>query len=124
VICAINGPAFGGGFEIALACDLLIAADHATLALPEINSGTVADAASIAAAPHPISRGDGIAADGRCIDVHEAKHWGCHEIVPADRLPARARELAQQLADGRLGVRSDQGDHRQTAHLPIQAFER
>ena len=47
VICAVNGLAFGGGFEIMLSCDIILAAEHATFALPEIRSGTVADAATI-----------------------------------------------------------------------------
>ncbi len=47
VIAAINGICCGGGFEIALSADLIIAARHATFSLPEIRSGTVADAASI-----------------------------------------------------------------------------
>ena len=47
VICAVNGICCGGGLEIALSCDLIIASDNATFALPEIRSGTVADAASI-----------------------------------------------------------------------------
>ena len=47
VICAVNGIAFGGGFEIMISCDIIIAAEHATFALPEIRSGTVADAATI-----------------------------------------------------------------------------
>ena len=47
VICAVNGICCGGGLEIALSADLIIAAAHATFALPEIRSGTVADAASI-----------------------------------------------------------------------------
>jgi crotonobetainyl-CoA hydratase len=46
VICAVNGICCGGGLEIALSTDIIIAADHATFALPEIRSGTVADAAS------------------------------------------------------------------------------
>ena len=47
VICAVNGLAFGGGFEIMISCDIILAAEQATFALPEIRSGTVADAASI-----------------------------------------------------------------------------
>ena len=47
VIAAVNGICCGGGLEIALSCDLILAAEHATFALPEIRSGTVADAASI-----------------------------------------------------------------------------
>src|SRR5262245_33338020 len=45
VIAAVNGIAFGGGFEIALSADLILAADHATFALPDLRSGTPADRA-------------------------------------------------------------------------------
>ena len=47
VICAVNGICCGGGFELALSCDLIVASETASFALPEIRSGTVADAASI-----------------------------------------------------------------------------
>ena len=47
VIAAINGICCGGGLEIALSCDIILAASHASFALPEIRSGTIADAASI-----------------------------------------------------------------------------
>src|SRR5882724_10874357 len=47
VIAALNGMAVGGGFELALSADLIIAADHVRFALPEIRSGTLADAATI-----------------------------------------------------------------------------
>jgi len=127
VIGAINGLAFGGGFEIALSCDLLIVADHVTFALPEINSGTVADAASIKLPrriPHHVAME--LLLTGRRIDVHEAKQWGLvNEIVPADRLMSRARELAQQLAEGPpLVFAAIKEIVRETAHLPIQqAFD-
>ncbi|MDH3741683.1 MAG: enoyl-CoA hydratase-related protein, partial [Hyphomicrobiales bacterium] len=47
VVCACNGLAFGGGFEIMISCDIIIAAEHATFCLPELRSGIIADAATI-----------------------------------------------------------------------------
>ena len=126
VICAVNGLAFGGGFEIMIACDIIIAAEHATFALPEINSGTVADAATIKLPrfiPHAVAME--LLFTGRRIDTAEAKHWGIiNEVVPADRLMARAREVAVQLADGPpLVYACIKEISRETQHLPIhQAF--
>jgi len=127
VICAINGLAFGGGFEIALSCDLLLAAEHATFALPEIKSGTVADAASIKLPRRiPYHVAMELLLTGRAIDAHEAKHWGLvNEIVPASQLMARAREVADQLASGPpLVFAAIKEIIRETAHLPVQqAFD-
>jgi len=127
VICAINGLAFGGGFEIALSCDLLLAAEHATFALPEIKSGTVADAASIKLPRRiPYHVAMELLLTGRAIDAHEAKHWGLvNEIVPASQLMARAREVADQLASGPpLVFAAIKEIVRETAHLPVQqAFD-
>jgi crotonobetainyl-CoA hydratase len=128
VICAVNGLAFGGGFEIMISCDIIIAADHATFALPEINSGTVADAATIKLPrfiPYHVAME--LLFTGRRIDTAEAKHWGIiNEIVPADRLMVRARELAAQLADGPpLVYACIKEIARETAHLPIaEAFDK
>ncbi len=127
VIGAINGLAFGGGFEIALSCDLLIVAEHATFALPEINSGTVADAASIKLPRRiPFHVAMDLLLTGRRIDAREAKQWGLvNEIVRADQLMTRARELAQQLADGPpLVFAAIKEIIRETTHLSIEeAFE-
>ena len=127
VIGAINGLAFGGGFEIALSCDLLIVAEHATFALPEINSGTVADAASIKLPRRiPFHVAMDLLLTGRRIDAREAKQWGLvNEIVPAEQLMTRARDLAQQLAAGPTLVFAAIKDIiRETTHLSIeQAFE-
>jgi crotonobetainyl-CoA hydratase len=127
VIGAINGLAFGGGFEIALSCDLLIVAEHATFALPEINSGTVADAASIKLPRRiPFHVAMDLLLTGRRIDAREAKQWGLvNEIVPAEQLMTRARELAQQLAAGPpLVFAAIKEIIRETTHLSIeQAFE-
>jgi crotonobetainyl-CoA hydratase len=123
VICAVNGLAFGGGFEIMISCDIIIAAEHATFALPEINSGTVADAASIKLPRRiPYHVAMEMLFTGRRIETAEAKHWGLiNEIVPADSLIARAREVADQLADGPpLVFAAIKEITRDTAHLPVQ----
>ncbi|MBU3671954.1 MAG: crotonobetainyl-CoA hydratase [Sinobacteraceae bacterium] len=128
VIGAINGLAFGGGFEIALSCDLLLVADHATFALPEINSGTVADAASIKLPRRiPFHVAMDLLLTGRRIDAQEARQWGLvNEVMPAAQLMPRARELAQQLADGPpLVFAAIKEIIRDTAHLSIEeAFEK
>ncbi len=127
VICAVNGLAFGGGFEIMISCDIIIAAEHATFALPEINSGTVADAATIKLPRFiPWAVAMEMLFTGRRIDTREAKHWGIiNEIVPADQLLARAREVAAQLAEGPpLVYACIKEISRETTHLPIQqAFD-
>lgn len=127
VICAVNGLAFGGGFEIMISCDIIIAAEHATFALPEINSGTVADAASIKLPRRiPYAVAMEMLFTGRRIDAPEAKHWGLiNEVVPADKLMERARAVADQLADGPpLVFAAIKEVVRETAHLPVQqAFD-
>ncbi len=102
VICAVNGICFGGGLEIALSCDIILAAEHATFALPEIRSGTVADAASIKLPKRiPYHVAMEMLLTGRRLDAAEAHRWGfVNEIVPADRLMERAREQARLIASG------------------------
>lgn len=102
VIAAVNGIACGGGLELALSADIILAADHASFALPEIRSGTVADAASIKLPKRiPYHIAMEMLLTGRWIDADEAARWGMvNRIVPAEDLMAEARALAQQLADG------------------------
>ncbi|ACM30344.1 crotonobetainyl-CoA hydratase [Agrobacterium rhizogenes] len=102
VICAVNGICFGGGLEIALSTDLIIAVEHATFALPEIRSGTVADAASIKLPKRiPYHIAMDMLLTGRWLDVVEAHRWGfVNEIVAADKLMDRAWELARLLESG------------------------
>lgn len=127
VIAAVNGIAFGGGFEIMMACDIVIAAEHATFALPEINSGTLADAATIKLprfVPHHVALE--MLLTGRVIDAAEAKHWGIiNQIVPAADLLASARALADRLADGPpLVFAAIKEVVQKTTHLSIaDAFE-
>ncbi|MEO1680979.1 MAG: carnitinyl-CoA dehydratase [Pseudomonadota bacterium] len=102
VIAAVNGIACGGGLELALSADIILAADHATFALPEIRSGTVADAASIKLPrriPYHIAME--LLLTGRWFDAHEAARWGLiNQIHDGADLMARAREMAELLASG------------------------
>lgn len=102
VIAAINGICCGGGLEIALCADIIIAADHATFALPEIRSGTVADAASIKLPKRiPYHIAMEMLLTGRWLDATEANRWGfVNEIVPADALIGRAWEVARLIESG------------------------
>ncbi len=102
VIAAVNGIACGGGLELALSADMILAADHASFALPEIRSGTVADAASIKLPKRiPYHIAMELLLTGRWFDADEAHRWGLvNEIVPADQLMNRAWELARLLASG------------------------
>ncbi len=102
IIAAVNGMAVGGGFEWALSGDMILAAEHARFALPEIKAGTLADAATLKL-PRRIAHH--VAMDllltGRWMDAAEAHQRGLvNEVLPPDRLMARARELAQLLAGG------------------------
>ncbi|MBN8291640.1 crotonobetainyl-CoA hydratase [Rhodobacter sp. NTK016B] len=102
VIAAVNGICFGGGFELALSCDLILAADHATFALPEIRSGTVADAATIRLPKRiPYHAAMDLLLTGRWFDAEEAQRWGLiKEIVPQAELMTKAWELARHLEAG------------------------
>ena len=102
VICAVNGICCGGGLEMALACDIILASDQATFALPEIRSGTVADAASIKLPKRiPYHIAMEMLLTGRWIDAAEAARWGLiNQIHPMDQLMDKAREMAELLASG------------------------
>ena len=102
VIAAVNGICCGGGLELALSADMILAADHASFALPEIRSGTVADAASVKLPKRiPYHIAMELLLTGRWFDADEAKGWGLvNEIVPAADLMTRARDLADLLASG------------------------
>lgn len=102
VIAAVNGIACGGGLELALSADIILAADHATFALPEIRSGTVADAASIKLPKRiPYHIAMEMLLTGRWFDADEAARWGLiNRVLPAADLMATARAMADDLASG------------------------
>jgi crotonobetainyl-CoA hydratase len=99
VIAAVNGLAVGGGFELALACDLIVAADHARFFLPEIFVGVLADAASFRLPkrlPHQIAME--MLLTGRRMGADEAKQWGLvNTVVPPEQLLDKAREYAETI---------------------------
>jgi crotonobetainyl-CoA hydratase len=102
VIALVEGMAVGGGFELALSCDLIYAADTASFALPEINAGTLADAATLrlpARMPHHIAME--LLLTGRWMDAAEAHRWGLvNEVHPPGGLAERVLEVAHRLAEG------------------------
>ena len=102
IIAAVNGICCGGGLEWALSADIILAADHAQFALPEIRSGTVADAASVKLPKRiPYHIAMEMLLTGRWIDAEEAARWGLvNQVHPAGDLMAKAREMAGHLASG------------------------
>ena len=102
VIAAVNGIACGGGLELALSADIILAADHATFALPEIRSGTVADAASVKLPKRiPYHIAMELLLTGRWFDAEEARGWGIvNHIHPADQLMDQAWDMARLIASG------------------------
>ncbi|MDT8325772.1 MAG: carnitinyl-CoA dehydratase [Roseovarius sp.] len=102
VIAAVNGICCGGGLELALSADIILAADHASFALPEIRSGTVADAASVKLPKRiPYHIAMEMLLTGRWLDAQEAARWGfVNHLYPGATLMAEARAMADQLASG------------------------
>lgn len=102
VIAAVNGICCGGGLELALSADLILCSSNATFALPEIRSGTVADAASIKLPKRiPYHVAMDLLLTGRWFDAEEALRWGIVKEItsPADLL-AKAWDLARLLESG------------------------
>jgi len=102
VIAAVNGVAMGGGFEIALACDLIIASETATFALPEPRVGLAALAGGLHRLPREIGtkRALGMILTGRRVGAAEGKELGfVNEVVAAGELMAAANRWAQQICE-------------------------
>jgi crotonobetainyl-CoA hydratase len=103
VIAAINGHALGGGFELAIACDLLICAEHVEFALPELPIGIIPDSGGIQRVPRrlPYNIAMELLLLGRRMTAQEAKSYGMvNAVVPKDQPMALAREWADKIAAG------------------------
>ena len=101
VVAAVNGWAAGGGFELALACDLIVATRTARFLLPEVNLGFVPDAGGVLRLPARMPRAIAmeLLLSGREMDADEAARWGVVNLVTEpDGLLDAARELAERIA--------------------------
>lgn len=125
VIAALNGMAVGGGFEIALACDLVVAARDVQMWLPEVHLGFVADAGGVLRLPRRLPRALAIELllTARRMDASEAARWGLvNRVVDtvAEVLPA-ARELAAEVVSGApLAVRATKAIVEATESLTVE----
>jgi 2-(1,2-epoxy-1,2-dihydrophenyl)acetyl-CoA isomerase len=103
VIAAVNGPAVGIGCSLALAADLIVAAESAYFMLAFVNIGLVPDGGSTAFLPARIgyARSAEMAMLGERVSAGQALDWGLlNSVVPDDRLEAEAGELLEKVANG------------------------
>jgi crotonobetainyl-CoA hydratase len=125
VIAAINGLAIGGGFEMAMSCDLLIAADHVEFGLPEMPLGIVPDAGALQRLPRRIPHN--IAMEmfllGRRMTAIEAAHYGLvNKVVPKEQLMDAAREWAASISwSAPLAMQSVKEVQREIDCVPLEA---
>jgi len=129
VIAAVNGTAVGGGFELALACDLIVAADRAEFFLPETGLGIVADGGGVIRLPRrlPYHLAMELLLTGRRMSAGEAARWGLvNRVVPPAELMTAARALADKIAaDAPLAVWATKEVIHETLHLSVpEAYAR
>ncbi len=100
VVAAVNGLALGGGFELALAADLVVASEHAEMGLPEVTLGLVADSGGLVRLPRrlPPTVAAELLLTGRRMRAEEALRWGLvNQVVPAERVVDAAVDLARRV---------------------------
>lgn len=124
VIAAVNGYAFGGGFELALAADMIVCSENASFALPEVKLGIVPDSGGILRLPKilPPAIVNELVMTGRRMDAEEALRWGIvNRVVSAEKLMESARELASQLVSGApLAIAALKEIARETRELSVE----
>ena len=121
LIAAVNGFAVGGGCEIALACDIIVAAEHATFGLPEVKRGILAAAGGLIRLPKviPAKIAFELGMTGDTIDATRAYQLGLvNKVVPAERLIDEAVELANRIcANAPIAVRASKRIMRRSLDL-------
>ena len=124
LIAAVNGFALGGGFEIALACDLIVAAEHARFGVPEPRVGLMAAAGGVHRLPRhiPLKIAMGMMLTGRHITAAEAHRLGIvNEVVPAKDLLTAAERWAKEILEcSPLSVRASKEAAMQSLHLSVE----
>ncbi|WP_174733472.1 crotonase/enoyl-CoA hydratase family protein [Mesobacillus harenae] len=101
IIAAVNGFALGGGTEIAISCDLVVASEKATFGLPEVKRGLIAGAGGLLRLPRqiPVKVAMKAILTGNSLSAEEAKQWGLiNEVVPHDQVLPAAIKLAEEIA--------------------------
>ena len=126
LIAAVNGIAMGGGFEIALACDIIVAAENAVFALPEVRVGLAALAGGVHRLPRSIGKHQalGMILTGRRVSAAEGQALGfVNEVVPEGQAVAGARRWAEQILEASpMSVRaSKQAVLQGLEHAGVQA---
>jgi len=122
VIAAVNGFAVGGGFELALAADLVVAADHAEFFLPEVFVGVLADAAALHLPRRlPMAVAMEMLLTGRRLSAAEAMRWGLvNRVAAAAQVMDSARAMAADIVNAApLAVAAVKEVARATGHLGI-----
>ena len=122
VICAVNGMAAGGGFEIVLAADLVVAAETAQFLLPEAFLGFPPDIGSVRLPRQiPPLVAKELLLTGRRMGMEEAHRWGLvNQVVPASELMDTARRLAQRICEAApLAVAAILEMIRSTSHMGV-----
>lgn len=125
VIAAVNGYALGGGLEIALACDICIAASTALFALPEVKVGSIPAVGGIQQLMRSVGKSAAMSMilTGRTVAADEALRLGIvSEVVAPERLLDRANELAREIAaNAPLAVRAALMLAKEGRDLPLES---
>jgi enoyl-CoA hydratase/carnithine racemase len=124
IIAAVNGFALGGGCEIALACDIIIAAEHARLGLPEPRVGLMAGAGGVHRLPRhiPFKIALGMMLTAKPLTAQEAHRWGLvNEVVPLkDLMPTAEKWAAEIMECGPLSIQATKEAALGGLHMSIE----
>ncbi|MSP82955.1 MAG: crotonobetainyl-CoA hydratase [Alphaproteobacteria bacterium] len=124
VIAALNGMTIGGGWEIAMASDIVVAADHVRFWMPEVQRGFIADGGGVLRLPRllPYNVAMEILLTCRWVDVAEMAAYGVvNAVVSKDQLMNKARELAAPICKAApLAVQATKATFHGTSHLPVR----